>query len=113
MIVCSCNVISDRDIEEALLEILPQPNAPIPTPGIIYRHLRKRMNCCGCAPLTVETIYKKVDELEQRGAIPPIVCAKARTKLIEFYALRARVSARALSVTVVATRADVRDLKVA
>ncbi len=39
MIVCSCTVISDRDIEGALLEILRAPDAPIPTPGIVYRHL--------------------------------------------------------------------------
>lgn len=33
MIVCSCTVITDQDVETALVEILSQPNAPIPTPG--------------------------------------------------------------------------------
>jgi hypothetical protein len=91
MIICSCTVISDRDIEGALLEILSQPDAPIPTPGVVYRHLSKRMNCCSCAPLAVETIYNKVDELEKKGLISPNVCATTRSKLLEFSAWRARL----------------------
>jgi hypothetical protein len=84
MIVCSCTVITDRDIEGALLEILSAPDAPIPTPGIVYRHLSKRMNCCSCAPLAVETIYNKVDELEKKGLISPTISATTRSKLLEF-----------------------------
>jgi hypothetical protein len=84
MIVCSCTVITDRDIEEVLVEILNRPDAPIPTPGVVYRHLQKRMNCCGCAPLAVKTIYNKVDELEKKGLISPNVCATTRSKLLEF-----------------------------
>lgn len=88
MIVCSCTIISDRDIETGLLEILGRPDAPIPTPGIVFRQLRKRMNCCGCAPLAVETIYRKVEELERRGLLSEYVCATARSKLLEFTAWR-------------------------
>jgi hypothetical protein len=84
MIVCSCTVITDRDIEGALLEILSAPDAPIPTPGIVYRHLSKRMNCCSCAPLAVETIYNKVDELEKKGLISPSLSATTRSKLLAF-----------------------------
>ena len=84
MIVCSCTEISDRDIESALLEILGAPDAPIPTPGIVYRHLAKRMNCCSCAPLAVETIYNKVDALEKNGLISPTLSATTRSKLLEF-----------------------------
>jgi bacterioferritin-associated ferredoxin len=84
MIVCSCTEITDRDIESALLEILRVPDAPIPTPGLVYRHLAKRMNCCSCAPLAVETIYNKVDELEKKGLISPTISATTRSKLLEF-----------------------------
>ena len=91
MIVCSCTVIGDRDIEQALIEVLNRPNAPIPTPGVIFRHLNKRMNCCGCAPVAVETIYNKVDELERSGLVPATVCATARSKLLELTAWRNRL----------------------
>lgn len=89
MIVCSCTVITDRDIESALLEILSAPDAPIPTPGIVYRHLSKRMNCCTCAPLAVETIYNKVDELEKKGLISQTLSATTRNKLLAFNKRRA------------------------
>jgi hypothetical protein len=91
MIVCSCTVISDRDIEVALSEILSRPDAPIPTPGVVYRHMSKRMNCCGCAPFAVETIYDKVGELEKRGIISANVGSAARSKLLAFGAWRARL----------------------
>jgi hypothetical protein len=116
MIVCSCNVISDREIEDGLIEILNQPNAPIPTPGVVYRHLRKRMNCCGCAPIAVETIYKKVEVLESRGAISPYVCATARNRLLEFYARRALAGAktsRTVSTPACASNCKSRALQVA
>jgi hypothetical protein len=83
MIVCSCLVITDGDIEEALVEILSQANAPLPTPGIVYRHLRKKMVCCGCSPLAVSTIYEKIDQLAEKGVVCPYACACAQGRLLK------------------------------
>jgi hypothetical protein len=83
MIVCSCAVITDTDIEQALVEILSQPNAPLPTPGVVYRHLRKQMVCCGCSPLAVSTIYEKIDQLADRGVVCPYACACAQGRLLK------------------------------
>ena len=83
MIVCSCLVISDAEIEQALIEILKQPEAPLPTPGVVYRHLEKKMVCCGCAPLAVSTIYQKIDELAQKGMVCPYACASANGRILE------------------------------
>lgn len=94
MIVCSCNVISCRDIEAALMAILSAPNAPIPTPGVVFRHLMKKMQCCGCAPLTVDTIYRTVDKLERNGLICPHACAEAKSKLIRLDSRRNRMKSR-------------------
>ena len=82
VIICSCTVISDRDIEQALVEILSQPNAPLPTPGVVFRHLAKSMACCSCAPLAVQTIYALVDKLEREGRVCPDACATAKSRLI-------------------------------
>jgi hypothetical protein len=82
MIVCSCAAISDADIEQALVEILSEPGAPLPTPGVVYRHLEKRMVCCGCAPLAVSTIYEKIDALAERGVVCPYACACAQGRLL-------------------------------
>ena len=83
MIVCSCLVISDAEIEQALVEILSQPDAPLPTPGVVYRHLSKKMVCCGCAPLAVSTIYEKIDELSSKGLACPYACASAQGRLLK------------------------------
>ncbi|MBO0765778.1 MAG: hypothetical protein J2P50_14505 [Hyphomicrobiaceae bacterium] len=83
MIVCSCAVISDAEIEAALVEILSLPDAPLPTPGVVYRRLQKKMVCCGCAPLAVSTIYQKIDDLAQRGLVCPYACASAQGRLLE------------------------------
>lgn len=45
MIVCSCNVLSDRQISEALAEA----SAPVRTVGQVYRCLGCRPRCGGCA----------------------------------------------------------------
>jgi hypothetical protein len=82
MIVCSCAALSDHEIELALLDLLNQTGAPIPTPGIVYRHLEKKMSCCCCAPLAVETIYAKVEELERRGLVCPYRSLSTRERLI-------------------------------
>jgi hypothetical protein len=83
MIVCSCHVISDGDIEHALVEIMSMPDAPLPTPGVVYRHLSKKMVCCGCSPLAVSTIYEKIDQLAARGVVCPYACASAKGRLLK------------------------------
>jgi hypothetical protein len=83
MIVCSCHVITDEDIERALVEILSRPHSPLPTPGVVYRHLEKKMVCCGCSPLAVSTIYEKIDQLAEKGVVCPYACACAQGRLLK------------------------------
>jgi bacterioferritin-associated ferredoxin len=81
MIVCSCQVISDKDIEQALAAILREPDAPLPTPGVVYRQLAKKMVCGSCSPLAVRTIYEAIDRLAARGGVCPYACENARGRL--------------------------------
>ena len=81
MLICSCAVISDHDIELALLDIMTQTDPPLPTPGVVWRHLGTRMNCCGCAPLAVDTIYAKLDDLERRRLVCPNACSTIKRRL--------------------------------
>ena len=81
MIVCHCNVISDGDISRALLYLLNLPEAPIPTPGVVFRYMQRRMQCCGCAPLAVDVIYAKLEDLEARGLICPYRSLSTRERL--------------------------------
>ncbi|MFN3869117.1 MAG: hypothetical protein ACK4MF_08635 [Hyphomicrobiaceae bacterium] len=90
MLICSCAVVSDHDIERALLDIMIQDDAPLPTPGVIWRHLSKRMDCCGCAPLAVQTIYDKLDDLERKGLVSPHLCASVKIRWRRLEEIRAR-----------------------
>lgn len=78
MIVCSCLCVTDRDIERALIEVLNRPDAPLPTPGVIYRQLEKKMVCCGCAPLIVSTIYAKIEKTANKGVSGAIAMRPTR-----------------------------------
>lgn len=113
MLVCSCAVISDHDIELALLDLMSRDDAPLPTPGVVWRHLAKKMNCCGCAPLAVDTIYAKLEALEARGLVSPHLCASVKVrwrKLEEARASKAATARRDLSP---ATLADLAELEAA
>lgn len=80
MIVCSCAVISDHDIEHALVDLMCEPRPPLPTPGVVWRHLDAQMDCCGCARLAVEVIYDRLDALETKGLLCPYHLANVRTR---------------------------------
>lgn len=89
MIVCSCAVVSTRDIDRAVAEIMSSGPGLIPTPGVVFRHLKKRMICCGCAPVTVNAIYEAMDRLEAGTHVSPFDLATARSKLIRIEERRA------------------------
>jgi hypothetical protein len=50
MIVCSCNVITRRDIEAVIEGLLAEDPYAVLTPGLIYHRLGRRGRCCGCFP---------------------------------------------------------------
>jgi bacterioferritin-associated ferredoxin len=51
MIVCSCSMITSRDVAEAVTALRTADPLVVLTPGLIYRHLGKRPSCGSCLPL--------------------------------------------------------------
>jgi len=90
LIICSCAVITDRDIEIAVGEIMGAEPGLLPTPGVVFRHLDKKMNCCRCAPVTVSAIYAAMDRLAQSTRVCPFALAEARAKLVRIEERRER-----------------------
>jgi hypothetical protein len=90
VIICQCAVISDRDIDVAVTEIMSMGEALLPTPGVVFRHLNKKMNCCTCAPVAVGAIYAAMDRLERETRVCPFMLAEARAKLIRLEERRER-----------------------
>ena len=50
MIVCSCNIITRRDVELVIEEILTDDPYAVLTPNLLYHRLGRRGKCCGCFP---------------------------------------------------------------
>ena len=62
MLVCSCNVITDKDIEAVVIELLDQDCWQLIVPGTVYNVMSKRGRCCGCFPNVVDLIVKTTEE---------------------------------------------------
>lgn len=65
MIICSCNVLSDKQLREAAKEMRADPNGKLPTPGAVFRHLGCRPRCGGCFPGVIDIIHEKASEQGQ------------------------------------------------
>jgi bacterioferritin-associated ferredoxin len=67
MIICSCAVISDRDIRETIEWMRAADPHTLVTPGKVYRALGKRPVCGGCVALFVAELESGVSD----SGLPP------------------------------------------
>lgn len=63
MIVCHCNIVTSRDIEEAVRGLLESDPWIHLTPGSVLHALEKRGKCCGCFPALVEVMISVVEKI--------------------------------------------------
>jgi bacterioferritin-associated ferredoxin len=70
MIVCSCSVITSKDIAEAVEALRTKDPFVVLTPGLIYRQLGKRPSCGSCLPL-ITKLMVAYDE-EGPGSAAPV-----------------------------------------
>lgn len=62
MIVCSCTMITSKDIAEAVTALRTKDPFVVLTPGLIYRYLSKRPSCGGCLPLVTKLMVAYDEE---------------------------------------------------
>lgn len=62
MLVCQCNVITDRQVKDVILGFLRDDPWAIIVPAKVYRELEKRCKCSGCVPNVVDIIGKVTEE---------------------------------------------------
>ncbi|MEJ8476237.1 (2Fe-2S)-binding protein [Roseibium algae] len=62
MIICSCNVLSDKKLRKAAEEMRADPNGKVPTPGAVFRHLGCRPRCGSCFPSVIGLIHDRASE---------------------------------------------------
>ncbi|MCR9123402.1 MAG: (2Fe-2S)-binding protein [Phyllobacteriaceae bacterium] len=70
MIVCSCNVIMLREIEDVITGFLHADEWQLITPGMVYHAMAKRGKCCGCFPRVIDTIISVSEAYHRRKATP-------------------------------------------
>ncbi len=61
MIICSCNVLSDKQLKDAAEEMRADPDGKVPTPGAVFRKLGCRPRCGGCFPSVIDIIHERGD----------------------------------------------------
>jgi bacterioferritin-associated ferredoxin len=62
MLLCSCNLITDKDIKEVITSLLDEDCWQLIVPGKVYHAMQKRGRCCGCFPNVVDLIVKATEE---------------------------------------------------
>lgn len=70
MIVCSCNVIMLREIEDVITGFLHADEWQLITPGMVYHAMAKRGKCCSCFPRVIDTIISVSEAYHRRKATP-------------------------------------------
>ncbi|MBA5776272.1 (2Fe-2S)-binding protein [Stappia sp. F7233] len=58
MIVCSCNVITDKELREAAARLREANGGSVVTPGAVFRELGHRPRCGGCFVAVVPIIHE-------------------------------------------------------
>jgi bacterioferritin-associated ferredoxin len=69
MIVCSCSMITAKDVADAVTSLRTADPFVVLTPGLIYRHLGKRPSCGSCLPL-ISKLMVAFDEEEPNVSGP-------------------------------------------
>ena len=66
MLVCHCNLITLKEIEQTIVSLLDEDPWQLIVPAKVYHAMHKRGRCCGCFPNVVETIIRVTEEYHQR-----------------------------------------------
>ncbi|MFP5076747.1 (2Fe-2S)-binding protein [Rhizobium sp. YIM 134829] len=61
MLVCSCNFISEKEIEDTITSLLDEDCWQLIVPAKVYHAMQKRGRCCGCFPNVVDIIIRTTE----------------------------------------------------
>jgi bacterioferritin-associated ferredoxin len=67
MLICHCNIITEKEIEQTIVELLDQDPWQLIVPAKVYHAMHKRGRCCGCFPNVVETIIRVTENYHARS----------------------------------------------
>lgn len=82
MLVCHCNMITQKEIEAIIVSLLDEDPWQLLVPAKVYHALEKRGRCCGCFPNVVDTIIKVTEEYHRRAESTEIVTHLDRVRAL-------------------------------
>ena len=71
MLVCQCNMITSRKIENIVLDLLKADPWQLVVPAKVYSELNRRAKCGGCVPNVVDIIVRVTENYHSQQANPP------------------------------------------
>jgi len=69
MIICQCNIITERRIEEAVIRLLEDDPWQLIVPMQVYHALGKSGRCRGCFPNVVDITARTREEFHKRRGL--------------------------------------------
>lgn len=67
MLVCQCNLITQKEIEAEIVSMLDDDAWQLIVPAKVYHAMAKRGRCCGCFPNVVETIIRVTEDYHRHA----------------------------------------------
>ena len=67
MLICHCNIITEKEIEQTIIGLLDQDPWQLIVPAKVYHAMQKRGRCCGCFPNVVEAIIRVTEDYHARS----------------------------------------------
>ena len=89
MLICSCNIITQDEIENVITDLLKQDPWQLIVPVQVYHEMGKRGRCCGCFPRLVDVIVSTSEAFhrelhtEENKVIEFISCLKEKHQQCE------------------------------
>lgn len=68
MLVCQCNMITSKEIEDIVLDLLKADPWQLVVPAKVYSELNRRAKCSGCVPNVVDIIVRVTENYHSQQA---------------------------------------------
>lgn len=69
MLVCQCNMITSREVEDIVLDLLKADPWQLVVPAKVYGELNRRAKCGGCVPNVVDIIVRVTENYHAQQAL--------------------------------------------
>nr|WP_245314624.1 (2Fe-2S)-binding protein [Sinorhizobium alkalisoli] len=85
MLVCSCNYITEKEIEDTIVSLLDEDCWQLIVPAKVYHAMEKRGRCCGCFPNVVDIIIRTTEAYHARRDSTEAEIFDFMTRLRQFH----------------------------